>query len=293
MNKEEVTNLQIRYTAILSVVEIAIGSFLHSFKIPLSGHILSLNQAFILTRSSLEIEQKNSPGIIGMSTALFKSLSPAGKKLTPMLAISAQAHLFSAGLYISGNNLFGRILGSVLLSLWAFLQPIGIYFLIFGKNIIDIVNYFLEKLQDIYPVTAQNILTVLSLLIAIKCIAAIAVTIYAHKINSKKFDKYLNWTNKLKTKNLDSRKKSSSPITGAIKDLLSPLYLVSIILSIIFFIFVDSKHSTSIWVILRPITIGYFLFLILRIFPIEILTSKITNPRYKKIIEGVLLKIKD
>lgn len=291
MKNDEITNLQVKYTAYLSIVEIAIGSFLHSFKIPLSGHILSLNEAFILTRSSTEISQSGSPAVIGMSAALFKTLSPAGKKLTPMLAISSQAHLFSLGLYIAGNNFFGRILGSILLSLWAFIQPIGIYFLIFGKNIIDIANYFLEKLSDVYPVTMDNLISFLCIMIFIKCLIATVLAIYAQKINTQRFEKYIHWTNSFQQKD-NSKKKALSPFKGALKDILSPLYLCSIILSLVFFVFVDSGYSKNIWLFLRPITIGYLLFLAIRIFPIEKMTSKISNQKYKKIIEGVLLKIK-
>ena len=42
--------------AILSLTEIGLGSLLHSFKIPFSGHFLSLNQALILGKSQLSIK---------------------------------------------------------------------------------------------------------------------------------------------------------------------------------------------------------------------------------------------
>jgi hypothetical protein len=79
VNAEEIG----KKAALLSIVEIGLGSFLHAFSIPFAGHFLSLNQGFILTRAAIETNDRRSPGIISAVAALLKSLSPAGKKLTP------------------------------------------------------------------------------------------------------------------------------------------------------------------------------------------------------------------
>lgn len=274
-----------KYTALLSIIEVALGSFLHSFKIPLSGHFLSLNEGFLLTRASLEIEEKNAPAMIGVASALLKTLSPAGKKLTPMLAISAQAHCFSFGLYLLGNNFMGRCLGIILLSLWAFIQPIGIYFLIFGKQILDVAHYFLDKLSSVFVVSMDNLFQILLILIFTKIIISIIICILAHKMKHTTFDKYIRWASKYTIKPNPKKEKSvKNPYSGAFKDLLNPLFLISIILSILFFLFVENQNAKSIWIILRPITIGYLVFLIIRIFPVENLVTK----KYQGLIKEVL-----
>ena len=69
--------------AILSLTEIGLGSILHSFKIPFSGHFLSLNQALILGKTSLATKEdkssKFSSAQISLTSSLLKSLSPPEK----------------------------------------------------------------------------------------------------------------------------------------------------------------------------------------------------------------------
>ncbi|MFM8268834.1 MAG: hypothetical protein ACKN9V_01485, partial [Pseudomonadota bacterium] len=89
------------YAGILSLVEIGLGGLLHGMKIPFAGTFLSLNQGFFLTRliklNCFSPDARTLPFRVSNITALLKSLSPAGKKLLPMLAISAQGFLFSFG----------------------------------------------------------------------------------------------------------------------------------------------------------------------------------------------------
>src|SRR3989344_4245633 len=141
--------------AILSAVEVGLGSVLHAFHIPLAGQLLSLNQIFLLTRSSHAIfpnsASRTAPFTISCVAALLKALSPAGKKLTPMIAIAMQGGLFSSGLLLLGANPLGFLFGATLSGLWAFLQPALILLLIFGSTLVDSAKYFLEKVAALLP----------------------------------------------------------------------------------------------------------------------------------------------
>src|SRR5687768_9797676 len=125
----------------LSVVEVGLGSFLHSLHIPFSGHFLSLNQGFVIARAAKEAKALPTSGFIPMHVsnvaAILKSLSPVGKKLTPMLALSAQGSLFTVGTMLFGITPLGFTVGMILLSVWAFLQPVLIYLLLYGKTLVD------------------------------------------------------------------------------------------------------------------------------------------------------------
>src|SRR5688572_22233186 len=138
MNRESGSALFVgRHAALLTVVEVGLGSLLHGLRIPLSGQILSCNQGFLLCRAVKEAgpdeRSRFLPATISNVAALLKSLSPAGKKLTPMLAISSQGLLFSLGCILLGPNFLGCLLGISLLSLWAFAQPILIAYVLFGS----------------------------------------------------------------------------------------------------------------------------------------------------------------
>jgi hypothetical protein len=124
------------YAGNLSRVEIGLGGILHGMKLPFAGTFLSLNQGVFLTRVvKLNQLRKGSHTLafrVSNITALLKSLSPAGKKLLPMLAISVQGLLFSMGTLLLGANLPGCFLGAVLSSLWGVFQPLAVLWVVYG-----------------------------------------------------------------------------------------------------------------------------------------------------------------
>ena len=155
-----------RYAMQLSLMEIGLGSFLHSFHIPFSGFLLSLNQCFILNRALLHSQASLPPSpflpmAISTTAAIMKTLSPFGKKFTPMLALSMQGLLFNLGALIFGKNFLGRCIGSLLLSLWPMIQPALIYGIIYGSillNMIDFYNQMMAKLPFFNEVNLQTII---------------------------------------------------------------------------------------------------------------------------------------
>ena len=130
-NPPSTIDIAVRYTTELTLMEIGLGSFLHSFHIPFSGHLLALNQCFILNRAVIVGRNSASPFLamtISNTAAILKTLSPRGKRFTPMLAISVQGLLFNLGLLLFGAHFLGRCIASMLLSLWPMVQPFGMNF---------------------------------------------------------------------------------------------------------------------------------------------------------------------
>ncbi|MFN7684213.1 MAG: hypothetical protein ACK5QT_02245, partial [Oligoflexia bacterium] len=164
-----------RFAAVLSVTEIGLGSLLHSLHVPFSGHALSLNQGFLLARATRATQSRMISAEISAVAALLKSLSPAGKKLTPMLAISAQGAFFCGGVLLLGPGAAGITLGLLLLSLWAFLQPVLIYWLFYGEALAKMADFYLGKINDHLNISPQEILGFAAMLVALKLMLALGV----------------------------------------------------------------------------------------------------------------------
>lgn len=269
-----------KYAASLTLVEIGLGSLLHSLKIPLVGHFLSLNQIAILSRSSFHLKSKKSALEISAIASLLKSLSPAGKKLTPMLAIAAQGVFFYFGLMIGGLNPFGLITGAVLSSLWAFVQPVLFIYLLFGKTSLEVAAYFLKEIEKIIPNAEQFLLIAVLALLIIKCLLAAIVSIVAIKIKEETFGKY-------QQKMIFNISESSFPSGEkawklALRDLCNPLFLVSLALTAFFFLFSQSEKSTVIWSLLRPVALGYLIFFMIRMMPVEKMSAWLRKKGFEK-----------
>jgi len=267
-----------RTAAILSVVEIGLGSFLHSLRIPFTGHTLSLNQGFFLSRASLKVRNIKFSRIMGSQISLIqatlKSLSPAGKKLTPMLAIATQGALFSFGTLLFGVNALGIIMGMIFLSLWAFVQPVLIYYLLYGKNIIHIADYFFEKFIRVTNFSYQDLWTVLAVIVLVKLILSVLISIIALKLPEKNVkileEKLINLNKKRKRMELLEPQMNVSLTKKAklaLKDLFNPLFVLSLIISMVFFYLVDTPKSEMIWFLIRPIAAGFLIFFLIRAVP--------------------------
>lgn len=267
-----------RQAALLSLVEVGLGSFVHALKIPLGGHALSLNQSFFIGRAALKARSlghshpRQVPFTLSLISAILKSLSPAGHRIGPMLSISMQGFLFTIGIAIAGLNVVGLILGSVLSSIWAFAHPVLTYLILYGQTILDVAEYYYNRLNSIFHFQNDELLLILGAVIGIKAVFAIGVGYLAYSLSDDRVERYqermihiarrsnrsIGYSNKTET---------LSPAVGAIRDLTRPIFLASLVLTGLFFYFSEAPFSTTLGALMRPVAIGFILFYFIRLAP--------------------------
>ncbi|MFT6070811.1 MAG: hypothetical protein ACJAT2_000628 [Bacteriovoracaceae bacterium] len=298
-NKTEPDSVEVIGTTagLLAATEVGFGSLLHGLKIPLSGQILSLNQGFVLSRSVLKNSHMNGvrriPAQASLVTSMLKSLSPAGKKLTPMLAISVQGFLHGIGIFIFGPNLFGVLVGMSLLSLWAYIQPLFIYYLMFGEDLIFMGEYYSRKLSKVFNFDPQDVLYILLAVILTKVILSLAVGVAAALIPDIWYGKWeATLLSKINKKKLETSAPKGSAIKLALKDLFNPLFIVTYLITISFFYFVKSPFTPTLWIALRPLIVGFILFYLVRRLPLDRILKNETNSPFKASLKKALLYLK-
>ncbi len=256
-----------KMAAALAIVEVGLGSLLHSFKIPLSGHLLSINQMAMIARTAFQLKSKKAALEISIVASLLKSLSPAGKKLTPMLAIATQGVLFYVGLSLGGLSVLGLMLAILLASLWAFIQPVLFIYLLFGQTSVEVAAHFLKEMQKLFPHAEQILLSLVIGLYVIKCILAIVACYFS--ITAKE-EAFLRFTQKMSSPIRPKKTLPSlGPFRSAIRDLFNPLFVVSLLLTAFYFTLAEASVVKIIWALLRPIAVGLMIFYFFRVYPIE------------------------
>ena len=258
------------YGATLSLIEVGLGTILHTFKIPFSGILLSLNQGFILCRAAIL-----SDGIpqrrwitysISNIAAVLKSLSPAGKKIGPMLSLSMQGLLFNFGIVIFGTNPFGLALGMALLSVWTFIQPLITYYLFFGKKLFTAAEYLFEKTLPYHGIKKEMLLWFFIGLIVAKMLIAITLSVIAWRTKGKgiygeNYEAGLIKIARDKGAKIDSSPSSQKNIVWlAVKDLLRPMFLISTAVTGFFLYISKQDYAQIVWYLMRPIAIGFIFF---------------------------------
>ena len=268
------------YGALLSIIEVGLGSLLHSLFIPFAGHLLSLNQGYLLCRVAILSNDRSLTYGVSNIAAVLKSLSPAGKKLGPMLSLSMQGLLFYLGTVI-GINPIGLSLGMVLLSFWAFVQPLVTYYLFFGNEIINAAEFLYQKTFQYHGIKAENLLWLFIGVIIVKALAGIILAILAWKTKGKS-DYQDSFASFAKAKTPES----GDPLMLAMKDLLKPIFLISLMGTAIFLYFSQHEIAEIIWYLMRPLAIGFMFFYISRTLTLDKWLVRLENGRFHTFGEG-------
>lgn len=285
LNSEKKTDLEIKRAAQLSITEIGIGSLGHGFKIPLTGQVLSLNQlAFLLNALNRDKLSKASVFEISGIAAVLKSFSPAGQKLGPMLSICAQGFLFWTGITLFGVNIVGQLIGAILLSLWAFVQPFITLYLIYGADLVTVGNFYLKRLNEDYAFIANSLFLAVVLLLTVKLLIAIGFVIYSA---GKQKEISIIGENRINALILGQIpvSRSKNAFRAALRDLFKPFFLISFILMLVFIWQFEAAVNQKIWSSLRPLATAFLLFYLLRSSWVaeKLLIISKKSPKFEKI----------
>ncbi|MBH47157.1 MAG: hypothetical protein CME71_03200 [Halobacteriovorax sp.] len=243
----------------LSLVELVIGSTIHALHLPMGGQLLSLNQGFMLTRFLRDSRGRIAAAKMVMEVSsvasLMKSLAPVGKKLGPMISISMQGFLYMLGILAFGRSLLGQMLGMILLSSWAFVQPFITYYIIYGHDLAKAVDYFVSKNAAFIDIIAYVVL--------LKCIVAALIPVVIRFISEEKIQKI---EEKIETMSVPKKrsKASHSPFKGALLELCRPMFLLSVGLMVTFFLVTGDSAIEILWKVMRAFAVAFAIFYLAR-----------------------------
>jgi hypothetical protein len=260
INKVEVLG---HYGALLSLVELGLGSVLHAFRVPFGGLFLSLNQGYLLACAAIKTGDPAIGYSISNVAAILKSLAPAGNKLGPMLSLSMQGLLFRAGL-VFGVNLPGLIFGMILLSLWSFIQPLVTYYLFFGDALLTALAYVYEKTLPYHGIRKEGLFMVFLAVVAAKALLAAGLAVVAWRRGGDE-----SFHNRLAGLARAKAATAGAPALLALRDLSRPLFLASLALTGVFLFFSQHRFAEMMWYLLRPLAVGFLFFYFSRTLTID------------------------
>lgn len=258
-----------RYAAVLSLTEMGLGSLLHSLHVPLAGHALSLNQGAILTFALKRAENRRKAvegsAAISLAAAGMKALSPAGKRLTPMLGISVQGFLYALGTALGGRNLAGAVLGMALLSVWAFAQPVLLAWIIFGKELFYSVFDLWQGLAEKIGLPVETGIWVLAAVVALKVLAGVGVGALSWLAAPAREESYITGLSERVTREFHRMRGPVEAESGlavlALRDMVRPWFVASFGISLAcFFAFRDSNLEAAVVYGFRVLLTGWLAF---------------------------------
>lgn len=255
-----------RYASLLATAEIGLGSLIHAAQIPLGGHWLSLNQGLILalaTRASKgRADAVRNTSLIATIAALFKALSPAGKRLTPMLAISVQGLGFAVGVGVGGANVVGAAMGMSLLALWGFAQPLIVAYLLFGKSWFAGLQKIWLEVAALFQLPPQLQWWLFGGVVLLKLTLGLLIVIVAWNragFEEQYQQRVTQWQQKLLVSSKLSQ--GAGKFRLILRDLLHWPFVLALGFSVFFFAYSGEKNAQGIWTwLLRPLVLGILFF---------------------------------
>ncbi len=175
-----------------------------------------------------------------------------------MISISVQGFLFGIGILMGGNQILGQCLAMAFLSLWAFIQPFVTYYLMFGSELLSAFSYFSEKIMAFLPESIDSIYIVIFALVSGKALMAILIPFIIKKISLNKIKGLIQNGQTL------HNPQNLSTFQGVVKDLTRPLFLMSLLLMVSYFLFTNTDYALILWKALRAIGVASILFYLTR-----------------------------
>lgn len=259
-------DLEIKSASHLALVEIVAGSVGHGFKIPFTGTLLSYYQLYICL--GMMIRYKAAAVQVFNTTvmvALLKTLSPLGKKITPMIAIFMQGFLLWLCTAILGGSILGMLLGSILFVSWSIFQIAIGYTLVYGFDFFKMIEFFQKEMSGYAHL---NIYWVFAAYWMLKVVLAIGLVSYLAFKNSAEKE----WT--LDEKKLTiwraeilpavSVNDGTSSSVRALKDIINPFFLISFVLMGLFHFYQGTPTIEIVWFVCRSLAAAFVLFYLIR-----------------------------
>ena len=173
--------------------------------------------------------------------------------------------------------------------------------LLFGENLIFMASYFLKKLTVFSGITLDDVWVFLIIVVSVKVTLATLVTVLIFILEKEDYHK---WQKKLiqrssnKKKNIESQFKTltfNENIKKALSDLFNPLFIFTWLFTGVFFYYAKSPHASLVWILCRPLIIGFLLFLGIRLLPFDFLFKKLDQwgfDNFSKILQSSIDKLK-
>ena len=261
--------------ATLAVAEVGVGSLLHGFRVPMGGHFLSLNQGFFMSRATHKLRHSKgafkAPFYIAQISALLKSLAPAGNKLGPMLSISVQGLLFTLPVAVCGPNLFGIVLGMMVMSLWAVAQPLITLWLFFGNTLIIAFGFYSTKMAEAMNIAPALVIKALVAVVIVKVLIAAGLGVWATRVSDERMDRLQRIAARkaLPVSRLMAARGArvltrSQRIKLALDDMTRPFFVFSVLIMGVFFYFAEGGATQVVWLLLRPLAVAFVFFYLAR-----------------------------
>lgn len=153
--------------SIWASIEIIVGNFLHGFRMPFTGEILTFFAIYFLTAASVRWKVKGLIWRAGLICAMMKFFTPGVKVFGPIIGIVSESFMLEIALRIFGMNALGFILGGGLTLCLPLIQKLVNLLIMYGWNLVVVFDKSIEFLFRLFNIENTDSLVVLLVLLSV------------------------------------------------------------------------------------------------------------------------------
>ncbi len=164
-----------------------------------------------------------------------------------------QGNLFVLPQYLLTTHFLSIALGAALASIWAFLQPLLTYYILFGHNLVKAYGYYINKIQVAFDTDETSIIGILLIPVAIKVLFAVIVSVWVYLINESGSNEVVDYV--LKKAKSHKNAPKSLKTHSLVHDLTRPIFIISVILTSAYIYLNRDILAPTVWTYLRPFAV--------------------------------------
>ncbi|MFA7360600.1 MAG: nucleoside-triphosphatase [Candidatus Kapaibacterium sp.] len=153
--------------SIWASIEIIVGNFLHGFRMPFTGEILTFFAIYFLTAASVRWKLKGLIWRAGLICAMMKFFTPGIKVFGPIIGIISESFMFEIVLRILGMNAVGFIIGGGLTLCLPLIHKLVNLLILYGWNLVVVFDKSIEFIFKLINIENTDSLVVLLVLLSI------------------------------------------------------------------------------------------------------------------------------
>lgn len=251
------------FGALAGAIEVGAGSVVHGAKLPMGGLGMATTQAAVLTRAAQPMVDRSRVAWVAVLSAAIKSLSPAGQRLRPMLAIVMQGWLYARALRLFGWNLAGVMIGGFLMGTWAGSQGLLTQWLLFGDALTTALQTLNQEATTMLGLPTPRLWVVIATWLALHggVVATGTALAWRRPLQGSMGSGLPAWFVPL---SMPTRRGWGEALLHAFRDMLRPTFWVPLLLIVAALAWAGQSRESLIWVALRAVLIAWVMFVLVQ-----------------------------
>lgn len=172
--------------SIWASIEIIVGNFLHGFRLPFTGEILTFFAIYFLTAASVRWKLKGLIWRAGLICAMMKFFTPGVKVFGPIIGIISESFMFEIMLRIFGMNPLGFIIGGGITLCLPLVQKLVNLLILYGWNLVVVFDKSIEFLLKFINIHDTNSFIILLILFFINFFFGVLAGALGYRSGKKK-----------------------------------------------------------------------------------------------------------